>query len=180
MDTPVKFTYKELAITGRNESIPLNFGMPSVFHEILMHVKYELTWTTQLLGGEMYTLPNGAVVGQSYIVVRGPCKRINLDEISHDSDFPYQHNPQARHETSRFIPNTRAGTPEHWALLLARGVGSSNIKEARIDVGLILEPAIKDKSICRRYGYLEQCYWKGDDYVWFAKDEEVLKTFKMF
>ena len=53
MDTPVKFTYKELAITGRNESIPLNFGMPSVFHEILMHVKYELTWTTQLLGGEM-------------------------------------------------------------------------------------------------------------------------------
>jgi hypothetical protein len=181
VDTPAVFTYKELVITGRNESIPVCFGMPGVYHRILMHVKYELTWMTKVLGGAVDTMSNGAVVNHGYLVVRGPCKKVDLDEIRHDSEFPYRRNPQARHDSSKFIPDTRAGTPEHWALLLARGVGSSNIKDARVDVGLILEPGIDDKSLCRRYGYFEQCYWKGDDYVWFAKEEEdEVRTMRMF
>jgi len=181
VDTPVKFTYKELAITGRNESTTLSLGMPGIYHRMPMHIKYELTWMTAVLGGKVDTLPYGAVQDMGYLVVRGPCKKIDLDEIRHDSDFAYQHNPQARHESSRFIPHTLVGTPEHWALLLARGVGSSNVEDARVDVGLILEPGVTEKSICRRYGYFEQCYWKGDDYVWFAKDgEEAMKTMTMF
>jgi hypothetical protein len=181
VDTPVVFTYKELAITGRNESTPVSLGMPGVYHRILMHFKYELTWMTKVIGGKVGTYSNGAIENNGYLVIRGPCRRIDLDEIRHDSAFPYQHNPQARHESSKFIPDIRAGTPEHWALLLARGVGSSNVKDARVDVGLILEPGINDKSICRRYGYFEQCYWEGDDYVWFAKEEdEVVRTMTIF
>jgi hypothetical protein len=179
VDTPIVFTYKELTTTGRNESIPLNFGMPGVYHRMPMHVKYELTWMTKILGGEVESSSNGAV-DFGYLIVNGPYKKVDLKEIYHDSKFAYQFNPQARHEDSRFIPDTRAGTPEYWALLLARGTGSSNIKDARVDVGLIVEPGKEDKDICRRYGYFEQCYWKGDDYIWFANEEDEMKTMTMF
>jgi hypothetical protein len=181
VDTPIVFTYKGLVITGRNENTPINLGMPGVYHYMPFHMKYDLTWKTKVLGGKLSVASNGAVMGNGYLVVRGPCKKINLNEIEYDSRFPYQHNPQARHKSSRFIPDTTASTPEYWALLLARGVGSSNIRDARVDVGLIIEPGIKDKSICRRYGYYEQAYWRYDDYVWFAKDEEEsVKTITIF
>jgi hypothetical protein len=80
---------------------------------------------TKVIDGKIVTQMNGAVENNGYFVVRGPCKRIDLDEMRHDGAFPYQHNPQARHESSKFVPDTRGRTPEHWALLLPRGVGSS-------------------------------------------------------
>jgi hypothetical protein len=103
-----------------------------------------------------------------------------LPEINHDSNYPYQFNPQASHKGNKFIPDTTAGTPGHWALLLAGEKGRSNIPGARVDVLLILEPAVRNKSIGRRYGYVEQFYREGDDYIWFPGPDGEIRKMAIF
>lgn len=65
VDTPFKLTYKEPAITSRNESILVTLGTPGIYHGMIMHVKYELAWMNSFLSGTVRTTSNGAATGQS-------------------------------------------------------------------------------------------------------------------
>jgi hypothetical protein len=69
----------------------------------------------------------------------------------------------------------RAISLENWGLLLLTGTGSSNVKDARVDVIIALDKVEVegDKEwVFRRAGYVQQHYWKGDTYPVFRDDRE--------
>jgi len=173
VDTPIQFTYEE-PTHGRNEGISVTMGMPGVYHNISTWISYDLTFMTSILKVQLRAAENVRVCAAN-MELCGPFRKVDLAEMRENHGLRFN-----RCRSDKFIARTRAGTLEHWALLLARGTGSSNVKDARIDVGLIIQPGVTNKSICRRYGYFEQFYWKGDKYQWFADVEFEIKEITIY
>ncbi|KAG0606678.1 hypothetical protein M758_9G159900 [Ceratodon purpureus] len=135
-----------------------------------MWISYNLEWKAEIIEAKVAAKPNGQVI-DGYLRIRGPMRIIEWRENSGLKGL--QHNPQARSVSDTWLPDFRAGTSwEIWGLLIARGTGPSNVRGARIDVGLVLEPVKGHDNVFRRFGYFEQCYWDNDTYPIFAGDKE--------
>lgn len=107
--------------------------------------------------------PNGAV-SEEKLRIQGPMREIEWQENSGIKGLRHDH--QARSVNNRWIPDFGAGmSRDIWGLLIARGTGSFNMRNARLDIGLVSEPV---ENAFRRFGYFEQYYWKDDVYPIFA------------
>ena len=143
-------------VEGRYENI---LGMT-------MWISYSIEWKAEILDVSVTAKKNGRVTDGS-LSIKGPMRKIEWRENSGLEGL--KHNRQARSTGDCWLPDFRAATSwELWGILIACGYGSSVAKDARIDVGLCVEPVKGQENVFRRFGIFQQCYWVGDTYPMFA------------
>jgi hypothetical protein len=163
VDTGARLNYPKLT-RGRMENI---LGMS-------FWVSYRLAWEANILGVESARKANGQVT-KALLKIEGRLRKIEWQENSGLGGYKY--NRQTRSITDSWEPDFRMGTSwEIWGLLLMHGTGPSNCKDARIDVGLVLEPVEGKDGTFRRFGYFEQCFWEGDTYPIFRDNREEVRN----
>jgi hypothetical protein len=130
---------------------------------------YTLEWKAEILEVSVRAEQNGKV-SYGELRIKDPMRRIEWRENSGRKGL--RHNRQARSENDRWAPDTIAGwSSETWAMWIAHGSGSSNVKDARVDIGLALSLAHGYENVFGRCGIFEQYFWEHDDYPIFARKE---------